>query len=223
MVVSADALDVITQEVKAATIVHAKQVTLGTRHPVLSDANVKAKLFNDDVKNGDRNTSSSIQLANGNTVWLKVRNYHAAGTQPFAEVKTLAKAKLIEKKAFDAAKAKIQDRLNAFVKEPAQAVLAKGGLDFVSAGTFTRSQGLKREIERAAFSVAAPKADHWSVTTASLPNELVVVAVTEVDKSGVSTLGQDQLAELQKLYQQLRGQQELDDYTRYLKSKAKIK
>ena len=223
IVVSTDALDGVSQEVKTAKIVQAKKVTLGTRHPVLSDANVKAKLFNDDVKNGDRNASSSIQLANGNTVWLKVRQYHAAGTQPLAAVKAQVQAQLIEKKAFDAAKAKIQDRLNAFATSPAQTVLAQGGLNFVNAGTFTRSQGLKREVERAAFSVAAPKAGHWSVTTASLLNELVVVAVTDVNTTSANALNQEQLAELQKLYQQLRGQQELDDYTRYLNSKAKIK
>ena len=223
MVVSADALDVVTQEVKGAVLVQAKKVTLATRHEVLSDANVKAKLFNDDVKNGDRNVSSSIQLANGNTAWVKVRQYHAAGVQPFAEAQAAVKAKLIEQKALNAAKAKNQKTLDAFAKQPAAAVVANSGLTFVPAGTFSRSQGLKREIERAAFSVLTPKKDHWSVTTASLPNELVIVAVSDVNKTTSNALTPDQLGELQKLYQQLRGQQELDDYTRYLKAKAKIK
>lgn len=223
MVVSTDALDVVTQEVKGAVIIQAKKVTLGTRHPVLSDSNVKSKLFNDDVKNGDRNASSSIQLLNGHTVWLKVRQYHAAGTQPLAEAKATVKAKLIEQKALDAAKAKIQQHLTDFASQPAQTVVAKSGLKFVEAGTFSRSQGLKREIERAAFSVKAPKPGHWAVTTTSLPNELVVVAVTEVNKAAAESVSAEQLAELQKLYQQLRGQQELDDYTRYLQSHAKVK
>ena len=55
-----------------------------------------------------------------------------------------------------------------------------------------------------------------------MPNELVVVAVTNVNKN-VSAIPAEQVAELQKLYQQLRGQQEFDDYTRYLKAHAKIK
>ncbi|TCB48807.1 peptidylprolyl isomerase [Acinetobacter sp. ANC 4779] len=223
MVVGSDALDVVTQEVKGVAVQSFKGMTLATQHPVLSDANVKVKLFNDDVKNGDRNASSSIQLANGDTVWVKVRNYHAAGVQTLAEATPRVKAKLIEQKAADAAKAKIQTALNSFRSQPAATVVAKSNIAFERAGVFTRSQGLKREIERAAFSVPAPKAGMWSVTTASLPNELVVVAVSNVNKTTANALTDEQLNELSKLYQQLRGQQELDDYTEYLKSHAKIK
>lgn len=221
LVVGSDSLDVVAEEVKAAKVISANNVTLATRHAVLSDANIKAKLFNDDVKNGDRNASSNIQLANGHTVWVKVRDYHAAGVQSFAEAKPAVQALLTEQKAFDAAKAKIQNSLNDFAKKPASTVVAESGLNFVPAGTFVRSQGLKREIERAAFSVAAPKAGQWSVTAVNLPNEMVVVAVSDVNAANALT--DEQLKELSKLYQQLRGQQELDDYTRYLKQQAKIK
>ena len=223
MVVSSDALDVISQEVKDAKIQSVSGLTLSSIHPVLSDANVKVKLFNDDVKNGERNVSSNIQLANGDVIWVKVRNYHPAGVQTLAEAKAKVTAKLIEQKAVEAAKAKIQNTLNEFKSKPAASV-NKTGLNFVAAGTFTRADGmLKREIQRAAFSLVAPKEGFWSVTTANLPNELVVVAVTNVNKTTSSALTDDQLAELSKLYQQLRGQQEFDDYTRYLKEQAKIK
>ena len=223
MVVSSDALDVISQEVKDAKIQSVSGLTLSSMHPVLSDANVKVKLFNDDVKNGERNVSSNIQLANGDVIWVKVRNYHPAGVQTLAEAKAKVTAKLIEQKAVEVAKAKIQNTLNEFKSKPAASV-NKTGLNFVAAGTFTRADGmLKREIQRAAFSLVAPKEGFWSVTTANLPNELVVVAVTNVNKTTSSALTDDQLAELSKLYQQLRGQQEFDDYTRYLKEQAKIK
>ncbi len=223
MVVSSDALDVISQEVKDAKIQSVSGLTLSSIHPVLSDANVKVKLFNDDVKNGERNVSSNIQLANGDVIWVKVRNYHPAGVQTLAEAKAKVTAKLIEQKAVEVAKAKIQNTLNEFKSKPAASV-NKTGLNFVAAGTFTRADGmLKREIQRAAFSLVAPKEGFWSVTTANLPNELVVVAVTSVNKTTSSALTDDQLAELSKLYQQLRGQQEFDDYTRYLKEQAKIK
>ncbi len=223
MVVSSDALDVISQEVKDAKIQSVSGLTLSSIHPVLSDANVKVKLFNDDVKNGERNVSSNIQLANGDVIWVKVRNYHPAGVQTLAEAKAKVTAKLIEQKAVEVAKAKIQNTLNEFKSKPAASV-NKTGLNFVAAGTFTRADGmLKREIQRVAFSLVAPKEGFWSVTTANLPNELVVVAVTNVNKTTSSALTDDQLAELSKLYQQLRGQQEFDDYTRYLKEQAKIK
>ena len=223
MVVGSDALDTVAQEVKGVQVQSIKGLTLGMQHPVLSEANVKAKLFNDDVKNGDRNASSNIQLANGDVVWVKVRDYHAAGEQTLAEASARVKATLIEVKATAAAKAKIQKALEEFKTQPAATVLAKNQLSFEDAGVFTRSQGLKRQIERAAFSVPAPKAGMWSVTTASLPNEFVVVAISNVNKTAASALTPEQLTELTKLYQQLRGQQELDDYTQYLKSQAKIK
>ncbi|HEX5381156.1 MAG TPA: SurA N-terminal domain-containing protein [Acinetobacter sp.] len=223
MVVGSDALDTVAQEVKGVQVQSIKGLTLGMQHLVLSEANVKAKLFNDDVKNGDRNASSNIQLANGDVVWVKVRDYHAAGEQTLAEASARVKAKLIELKATAAAKAKIQKALDEFKTQPAATVLAKNQLSFEDAGVFTRSQGLKRQIERAAFSVPAPKAGMWSVTTASLPNEFVVVAISNVNKTAANALAPEQLTELAKLYQQLRGQQELDDYTQYLKSQAKIK
>lgn len=223
MVVGSDALDTVAQEVKGVQVQSIKGLTLGMQHPVLSQANVKAKLFNDDVKNGDRNASSNIQLANGDVVWVKVRDYHAAGEQTLAEASARVKAKLIEVKAAAVAKAKIQKALDEFKTQPAATVLAKNQLSFEDAGVFTRSQGLKRQIERAAFSVPAPKAGMWSVTTASLPNEFVVVAISNVNKTAANALTPEQLTELAKLYQQLRGQQELDDYTQYLKSQAKIK
>ncbi|TCB79464.1 SurA N-terminal domain-containing protein [Acinetobacter sp. ANC 4173] len=223
MVVGSDALDTVAQEVKGVQVQSIKGLTLGIQHPVLSQANVKAKLFNDDVKNGDRNASSNIQLANGDVVWVKVRDYHAAGEQTLAEASARVKAKLIELKATAAAKAKIQKALDEFKTQPAATVIAKNQLSFEDVGVFTRSQGLKRQIERAAFSVPVPKAGLWSVTTASLPNEFVVVAISNVNKTAANALAPEQLAELAKLYQQLRGQQELDDYTQYLKSQAKIK
>ncbi|MEQ1369272.1 SurA N-terminal domain-containing protein [Acinetobacter schindleri] len=223
MVVSSDSLDVVTQEVKGVRVQSAKGVTLSTRDPLLSDANVKVKLFNDDVKNGDRNVSSSIQLANSDVAWVKVRDYHAAGEQSLAEAKPRVKAELIEEKARALAKAQIQKSLDEFKTKPAASV-AKGNLVFEDAGIYTRAEGLlKRDVQRAAFSLKAPKAGFWSVTTASLPNELVVVAVSEVKKNPIDVLSEEQRTELATLYAQLRGQQEFDDYTRYLKSQAKIK
>ncbi|MFW2076704.1 SurA N-terminal domain-containing protein [Acinetobacter sp. ULE_I010] len=222
-VVSSDTLDVIPQAIKTAKIQSENAVTLGTTNPVLADPAVKSKLFSDDVKNGNTTASSNIQTANGDTVWIKVRQYHAAGTQPLAQATARVRAKLIEQKAFDAAHAKLNAMLADFKKLPAQEVTAKHQFNFVHAGIFTRSQGLKREIERAAFSQAAPKAGMWSVTTAKLPNELVVVAVSNVKTTPIDQMNPAQTEQLTQMYQKFRGEQLLDDYTHYLKSQAKIK
>ncbi|MFW1646647.1 SurA N-terminal domain-containing protein [Acinetobacter nosocomialis] len=222
-IVGNDSLDAVVQQVKGTKIESLNGVTLATQNPQLSDPNVKIKLFNDDAKNGDRNASSNIQLANGDTVWVKVRDYHAAGVKPLAQAMNEAKAKVIDEKARKAAQAKIATMLTEFKTQPAEQVVAKNKVPFESAGVFTRSQGLKRAIERAAFSVPAPKPGMWSVTTANLPNELVVVAVSNVNSAAVNAMPADQLKQLQQLYRQSRGQQILEDYSEYLKSHAKIK
>ena len=224
MVVGNDSLEAVAQEVKGARVESLNGVTLTTQNPYLSDLNVKAKLFNDDVKNGDRNASSNIQLANGDTIWIKVRNYHAAGVKPLDQATAEVKAKVIDAKAYKAAQAKISKILADFKALPAAQVVAKSQVTFEDAGTFARSQGLKRAIERAAFSIPAPtKEGMWSATTAKLPNELVIVAVSNVNTNAANDLPPEQITELTKLYQQFRGQQLLEDYTDYLKSQAKIK
>ena len=63
-----------------------------------------------------------------------------------------AKAKVIDAKARKASK--IATMLTEFKTQPAEQVVAKNKVAFESAGVFSRSQGLKREIERAAFSLA---------------------------------------------------------------------
>ena len=223
LVVSSDALDVVPQELKTAKLTSVNGATLSTQDPVLADPAVKAKIFGVDVANGDRNASSNIQLANGDTVWLKVREYHEAGIQPLSTATVKVKEKLINQKAYEAAKAKVAAMLKDFKSLPSQEVLAKHKQSFVNAGVFVRSQGLKREIERAAFSVQAPKAGMWSVTTAQLPNEMVIIGVAEVKKPSIETIADEEKLQLAQLYRNYRGTQLLKDYTEYLKSEAKIK
>ena len=222
-VVSSDALDVVSEAVKTVQVQSANGVTLATTNAVLADPAVKSKLFSEDVKNGNTTASSSIQTANGDTVWIKARKYHAAGALPLAQATPRVKALLIEQKAFDAAHAKLNAMIADFKKLPAQQVTTKYQYNFVHAGIFTRSQGLKREIERAAFSQPAPKAGMWSVTTARLPNELVVVAVSNVKHTAIDQMNPAEVQQLTQMYQKFRGEQLLDDYSRYLKNHAKIK
>ncbi|SDB88042.1 SurA N-terminal domain-containing protein [Acinetobacter boissieri] len=220
--VSADALDVITQQVKTATIQSAKNATLWTSNPYLSQPAVKAKLFNNEVKNGDRNISASITLANGETLWLKVRNYYPEGLQTLAQATDAIKTTVLNKKAAAVATAKIATTLEAFKTEPATQVLARSNIKFEKPALFSR-QNLRKDIANVAFTQPVPKAGMWSVGTADLSDELVIVAVSKVDRDAFSKLTPEQVQQATKAYQQLRGEQELADYIDYLKSVAKIK
>ncbi|MEB3754175.1 SurA N-terminal domain-containing protein [Acinetobacter sp. MD2(2019)] len=221
-VVGADDLAPITQAFKTAKVNSAQGITALTKDPVLGDLNVKTKLFNDDVKNGDRNISGNIQLASGNVLWVKIKNYHPAGVQSLAQATAAIKVKLIDQKAEALAQAKIASTLNAFKTQPSAQVLANSPIKFEKAGILTR-QNLKADIANAAFTLPAPKAGMWSVTTTTLPNEMVVIGVANVTRTGSKTLNAEQLQQLKNSYQQTRNEQELADYIEYLKSKAKMK
>lgn len=218
-VISNDALDVVTQQYKTAQIQHAQNINIWTKDPNLSNVNVKAKLFNDDVKNGDRNASSSIQLANGDTLWLKVRAYHAQGLETLAEATPAIKIKLINAKAAALAKAKIASTLKAFETMPSTQALAQSVIKFEKAGTFTR-QNLKKEVANVAFTLTPPKVGMWSLGAADLSDEVVVVAVANVTHEKPTAA---QAEQIKKLYIQTRNEQEMSDYIDYLKSTAKIK
>ena len=221
-VISNDALDVVTQQVKTAKIQSAKAVTVWTKDPYLADASVKAKLFSDDVKTGDRNASSSVQLANGDVIWVKVRNYRAAGTQTLAQATAAIRNKVLDQKAEVIAKQRLATTFNGFKSKPAEQVLAQSSIKFEKAGVFPR-QGLKKEVSNIAFTLPTPKAGMWSVGTTTLPNEMVVIAVSKVEPMDPKAISAEQMQQLQNWYQQSRSEQELADYVEYLKSKAKIK
>lgn len=221
-VVNADALDVISQQVKVATIQSAKNATLWTSNPYLSQPAVKAKLFNNEVKNGDRNVSTSIALANGETLWLKVRNYHPEGLQTLAQATDAIKVTVLNKKAAAIATAKIASTLEAFKTQPASQVFAKSVIKFEKPALFGR-QNLRKDIADVAFTQPVPKEGMWSVGTADLSDELVIVAVSKVDRNAFSRLTPEQVQKATTSYQQLRGEQELADYIDYLKFIAKIK
>ncbi|WP_111891672.1 SurA N-terminal domain-containing protein [Acinetobacter sp. MB5] len=221
-VISNDALDVVTQQVKTAKIQSAKAVTVWTKDPYLADASVKAKLFSDDVKTGDRNASSSIQLANGDVVWVKVRNYHAAGTQSLAQATSLIRNKVLDQKAAAIAQQRLAAIFDGFKTKPAAQVLTQSSIKFEKAGVFPR-QGLKKEVSNIAFTLPAPKDGMWSVGTTTLPDEMIVIAVSKVLPMDPKAISAEQMQQLQTWYQQSRSEQELADYVEYLKSKAKIK
>lgn len=221
LAVSSDSLETIKQEVQGSTIEVADDITPKSKHPILSQTAVKQRLFGEDVKKGDRHVSGNIQLANGDQVWVKVTQYTPAGIPELAQITEQVKQKVIYEKAMQMAKAKVQTTLDAFKDKPAQEVLASGGIKFEDAGLWERGKHLP-EVQQLAFSLTPPKEGHWTIGTTSLDQELLIVAIGSV-KSRSTQLSAEQQQQLQAGYTQMRANQELNDYTEYLKSKATIK
>lgn len=218
-VVSADSLDVIQQEVKSATIEKVTDISPKNKHPILGQLVVKNRLFGSDVKQGDRHVSGNIALANGDQVWVKVTQYSPAGVPALEQVREQVKAKVLEEKAMQMAKAKIQPVLDGFKSKPAQEVLAQSSIKFENAGVWGRERQFP--VGQVALSLTPPKEGHWSVGTTIFDNELLVVAVADVKHEMSQNVAlQGQYAQQ---YMQTRVNQEINDYTHYLKSIAKIK
>lgn len=218
-VVSADSLDVIQQEVKSATIEKVTDISPKNKHPILGQLAVKNRLFGSDVKQGDRHVSGNIALANGDQVWVKVTQYSPAGVPALEQVREQVKAKVLEEKAMQMAKAKIQPVLDGFKSKPAQEVLAQSSIKFENAGVWGRERQFP--VGQVALSLTPPKEGHWSVGTTIFDNELLVVAVADVKHEMSQNVAlQGQYAQQ---YMQTRVNQEINDYTHYLKSIAKIK
>lgn len=221
-IISNDSLDVLSQQVKQSQLKQVKNVTIWNKDIYLSNSNVKAKLFNDDVKNGDRNVSSSIQLPNNEVIWVKVRQYHPQGIQTLAEATLKIREDLISEKAAKLAIDKIQPTLKAFETIPASQALTQSVIKFEKAGMYTR-QNLKKEVANTAFALNTPKEGMWSIGTTKLADEVVVVGVATVKNVDIKSITPEQLQQIKQLYQQTRNEQEMSDYIDYLKSIAKIK
>lgn len=220
LAVSSDSLETIQQEVKTVHVQKISGITPKNRDQVLGQLPVKARLFGDDVKKGDRHVSGNIQLSNGDQVWVKVTHYSPAGVPPLADINDQVKGKVLEEKAMQMAQAKVQTMLDDFKTKPAQDVLANSSVKFENAGYWGRGNQIAT-VENLAFSLTPPKEGHWSVGTSVLDKELLILAVADVKyavKDG---------AEVSKAYSheylQERVKQEVNDYTHYLKSIAKIK
>lgn len=218
-VIGSDSLDVVKQDVKDATVESIKGISPTNKHPILGEVAVKSRLFGAEVKQGDRHAQSSIQLANGQSVWVKVTNYIPAGVPTLDAVKEQVKTLVAEEKAMQQAKAKIQATLDAFKSQPAETVLATGNIKFEDAGFSVRGQQIPA-VQHLAFSLPAPQQGFWSVGTTKLDKELLIVAVSDV--KAPTEQNQQQKTTYQQLYTSSRAQQELADYMEYLKANAKI-
>ena len=216
-----DSLDTIAQQYKLQ-IQTVKGLVQNNTHPVLADPALKIKVFSDEVRHGDRNVSTGVSTKSESTVWFKVLEHHAERTQTLAEAKTVIQAKLKQAEQIKLAKASVDQLLKDLATKPAADALAGSSVQFSNLGPVPRQSGLlPAELERAIYTVAAPKAGHWSANTVAIGESLFVVGVSAIGKNPAFNITPEQTQQVIKRFDP-RGQQELNDYTEYLKAKAKI-
>lgn len=216
-----DSLDALAQHFKLQ-LLSAKNVAQNTSVAGLSDPAVKIKLFSDEVRQGDRNVSTAINLKSGDTLWYKVNEHRSTRVQTFAEAKAQIQAKLKYDEQVKQAKASIQTLLDNLASKPAAQALIGQSVNFTTLGPVPRQSGLLPiEIEQAIYSVAAPKAGYWSAKAVAVGNSLMVIGVSEIGQNPAFNLSDEQKQQVVNRFD-ARGQQELNDYIEYLKANAKI-
>jgi peptidyl-prolyl cis-trans isomerase D len=220
--VQSDAADAIADQYKL-TVQTVPAVTHGQTHnAILADPAVKQRIFSKEVIDGDRNLSTVINLKNGDAAWVKVLNYRAEGVKSFAEAKAEVLVALKRQAQIQQAKAAMAPLLAKLNSQPAAQALLGSTVKFQDIGAVPRySQLLPAALERAVFSLAAPKAGHWTVTAVDFGQSLYLIGISQVGQNPDMKLNDQQQQQVIARFDP-RGQLELNDYIEYLKSTAKI-
>ena len=217
-----DSLEAIAEEYKVS-IQAARNVQANNNDIILSDAQVKQKLFSEQIAEGDRNVSTATSTADGKTVWFKVSDYRVERPLTLEEAKADIQAKLKRAEQVKQAEASVKQLLADFKSKPASEALASSDVSFTDLGPVPRFSGLLPEdLEKVAYSVPVPTKDgFWSAKTANVGDFLFVVAVSDVGQNPAFNLTDEQKAQVVNRFDP-RGQNELNDYIEYLRSQAKV-
>lgn len=175
----------------------------------------------------DHRVSSGIAVDPTRTVWLKVTEHRPERPQTLAEASSLIKLTLEEQKALalaTQAAAKIVDDLNKGVA-PAT-VQATYAVQFTDVGQINRQAGLPdKKAQTAVFALGQPAAGQWRAVAveAEKGTGVTIAAVSEIKAGQLDSVPAEQRQQMSTMLASMRGQQDLRDYTEYLKQHAKIK
>jgi len=175
----------------------------------------------------DHRISSGIAVDPTRTIWLKATTHRPERAQTLAEARGMIKLMLEEQKALALAMqdaAKIVDELNKGAVPTA--VQASYAVQFADFGKINRQMGLpNKKAQTAAFALNAPAAGQWRA--AAVEGEkgtgVTIVAISDIQAGQLDSVPEDQRKQMAGMLASMRGQQDLRDYTEYLKSRAKIK
>lgn len=207
------------------TVAQVKGFTSATQQPPLNSPVVKQAIFNDDVIGGDRKISTGIQLDPTRYIWVKVVNYRPVRQQSLDEATPVIKLKLEHAAMLAKAQEKAKAVIAALKTKSPEVVQQENGVVFQSLGLLTRASAGAQSMEviKTAFSTPAPAAGQWSASQLTQGDNLLIVAVSGIDAGDVTTITEQERAQLKNAVAGIYGQQNLADYVKYLKSRAKIK
>jgi peptidyl-prolyl cis-trans isomerase D len=185
------------------------------------------KIAFSDEQTVDHHISSGIAVDPTRTVWIQAQHYQPVRQQTLAEASMQIKSQLVIKAASQAALVDAKAMIKAIRGGAIPATVAtQYGTSFSDMGSITRMTALPDpQLQVAAFGLPMTQAGQpWQLTSVDLKqNGVAVVAVSAVTAGNASAIPAEQRQQMVTMLKQLHGQQDLEDYVEYLKSKAKIK
>lgn len=178
--------------------------------------------FSDDLLKDGKN-STGIQLADGSTVWLHVKNHAPAVLKPLAEVNAAVRNQLL----LDKARAKARAVAEAVTKSLATGasladVATSEKLSWQDMPDATRrTPAPSPDIMRVAYRLPRPATGKISADSIAMGPSYLIIAVSKVT-NGVSALGGADLAQMRNVLGENRSQQEFQDYVRSLRENGKV-
>lgn len=174
----------------------------------------------------DHRISSGVAVDPTRTIWVKVTQHRPERAQTLAEATGLIKLTLEEQKAVALAMQdakKIVDDLNK--GSAPTSVQTTHAVQFTDFGQINRQAGLpNKQAQTAVFALTKPQAGQWRA--AAVEGEkgtgVTIVAVSDIQTGQLDSVPADQRKQMAGMLASMRGQQDLLDYTAYLKSRAKV-
>jgi peptidyl-prolyl cis-trans isomerase D len=191
----------------------------------LANKDLRAMAFSDDQLL-DHQVSNGINVDPARTLWIQVSNYQPMREKTLAEASSLIKSKLLIDAAIKKSAAEAKAIVQAIKAGTEPNIAAqKFGVSFNDIGPVTRVTGLPdAKLQAAVFGLPKTKVGApWQVTTIDIDRVgSSVVAISDVSVGSADSVPEDQRKQLGELLTKIHGQQNVEDYVDYLKSKAKI-
>lgn len=177
--------------------------------------------FSDDLLKDGKN-SQGIALADGSTVWLRVKSHEPARLKPLEEITTSVRNNLMIEKAGAKAKAVAEAIARSLAEgKPLAEVATSEKITWQDMPDTTRRTPVPLpEILRVAYRLPRPAAGRLSADIFAAGSSYVVVAVSKVTE-GTSLPGAD-AAQMRNVLSENRSQQEFQDYVRSLRENGKV-
>ena len=175
----------------------------------------------------DHRISSAVAVDPTRSIWVKATTHRPERVQTLAEASSIIKLKLQEQKATSLAMqdaTKIADELNKGTDPTA--VQATHSIQFAPMVQINRQAGLpNKKAQTAAFGLGKPSTGQWRAIAVEgdAGTGVSIVAVSDIKAGQLDSVPEEQRKQMAGMLAELRGQQDLRDYTEYLKARAKIK